>query len=131
MNDGVNSTVISGTGILKTDLLALVSQVLLKVPENENDINYRRKWFSVTLNVEKFLNGVGSYSFLMHVMRDLRSHLDFEPKLPLKKVVKFIKFDFHTWLTLCSITGRLSSQQLFNIRRPHSTAFTVQILGRS
>jgi hypothetical protein len=105
--------------------------MLLKVPENETDQYYKREWFRATLNVEKFLNGVGSYSFLMQVMKDLRSHLDFEPKLPLKKVVKFIKFDFHTWLTLCSITGRLSSQQFFNIRRPHSTILAIQIYGRS
>jgi hypothetical protein len=68
-----------------------VAQVLVKLPVDENDNNYRREWF----RRRKFLNGVGSYSFLMQVMKDVKSHLDFEPKLPLKKVVKFINFDFH------------------------------------
>jgi hypothetical protein len=131
MNDGVNSTVIAGSGNLKADLLALLAKVLIKTPENEEDEIYRRNWFSATLNVEKLLNSVGSYSFLIKIMKDVKSHLDFEPKLPLKKVAKFIKFDFHTWLALCSIAGRLSSQQLFDIRRPHSATCALQIYGRS
>jgi hypothetical protein len=78
---------ISGTSELKLDILKLTARIIIRVPENEKDSNFQRDLFQTSVDFEKFLKGIGGNWVTRGIMADLRSHLDFEPKVPLPKVL--------------------------------------------
>jgi hypothetical protein len=86
VNDGVHPTLISGTSDLKLDMLKMTARIIIRIPENEKDKSFQRDLFQTSIDIEKFLKGIGGNWLTRGIMANFRSHLDFEPKVPLPKV---------------------------------------------
>jgi hypothetical protein len=88
INDGVRNTLISGTGEFYFDLLKMTVKLLVRLPENDRDENYQRVFFRTSIDLTKFFNGIGGTNPVTKaLMESFTKSIDFDPKLPLKKVV--------------------------------------------
>jgi hypothetical protein len=96
LNDGVHATLISGSGDLHYDLLKLTARLIIRVPESDSDKRYNREIFQTSVDIEKFLKGVGGNWFTREIMKDIKSCLDFEAKLPVPKVVNAFSSSGHS-----------------------------------
>jgi hypothetical protein len=87
-NDGIHATLISATGKYQFDLLKMTMKLLVRLPENDRDENYQRVFFRTSIDLTKFYNGIGGTNPVTKALMDsLAKSIDFEPKLPMKKVV--------------------------------------------
>jgi hypothetical protein len=89
VNDGIHDTVIFGVGEYFFDCEKLTVKLLVKLPENDRDENYQRVFFRTKIDMSRFFNGIGGTNLATKALMDsMIKSIDFEPKLPLKKVKK-------------------------------------------
>jgi hypothetical protein len=85
-NDGIHSSILCSAIDLRVDLLKLIVRLIIRSQENEQDRDYQHVFFQTSIDAEKFLKGIGGVMFLKGFVRDLKKSVDFELKLPFKKV---------------------------------------------
>lgn len=85
-NDGVHDTLTNLTIEFKDVVQKITMIVSLKIAEDENDTVFRRELFKGTMDVEKLLKGNFGSFFMKIFMENYFKSIDFEPKLPFKKV---------------------------------------------
>jgi hypothetical protein len=67
--------------------MKLTARLIIRVPESDSDKRYQRELIQTSIDIEKFLKGVGGNWFTRGIMKDIRSCLDFDPIIPLPKVL--------------------------------------------
>jgi hypothetical protein len=87
VGDGVHDTFVSGVMELKYLLERTTVRLVVKLPENERDMNYQRVLFSSAVDASKFLKGIGGSNYIVKtLMNEFIRAIDFEPRFPLEKV---------------------------------------------
>lgn len=71
----------------------------ISVPENEHDVRYQREYIKRLIDIEKLLKGINRSSFIAKPLLDsIANFMDFEPKLPFKKVSRNFLFILNCWM---------------------------------
>jgi hypothetical protein len=71
---------------IERDLISLIAQLRVNMPAGPNDKNYEKEWLKMTLDFDKIQQQKESNFMMKIVMENLEKAIDFELKLPFKKV---------------------------------------------
>jgi hypothetical protein len=63
-NDGIHDSVISSAYNLKFDLEKLSARLIFRLQENDRDELYQREFFQTSVDISKFVKGIGMNSFI-------------------------------------------------------------------
>lgn len=85
-NNYVNDTLMNFTLVAQVDIVKMKVAVEVNLPQDQYDQAYQRNLYRASIDVEKILDGAfGSFVFKIF-MENFKNTIDFEPKLPFKKV---------------------------------------------
>lgn len=82
----LSNTTLNAICELFEDFEKLRATLKVNIPENRNDINYRRQLLTTSFDGEKLYNGTSGNFFLKYIIDLYLNSLDFVPKFPFKKV---------------------------------------------
>lgn len=80
------------TAVTHVNVTKLFVYVSFRVPENENDREYRRELIRTVVDVEKVLNGLQSNPVVKGYVDNILKYVDFEVKFPARPVSVGLKF---------------------------------------
>lgn len=85
-NDGVHDTVINFCAETFAVIEKMIGHVRITTPMDDDDKIYAKPFFSTSVDVSKLLKGVQGNFVLKVFLENFFKSIDFEPKLPMKKV---------------------------------------------
>lgn len=91
-NDDVHDTTVNMTLELFAFVTKMMTNLRLALPESGGDKDYRREFFKVTIDMNKFFKGNSGNFMSNALMENFNKSIDFEPKFPMKKVINAVLF---------------------------------------
>jgi hypothetical protein len=86
-NDGGNESLVTSIIDLRQDLLRMSAKVIVRLPENDQDQSYGREVFKTSVDIAKFVKGIGlSNFFAKTVMDTFKEWINLDMNFPIKKV---------------------------------------------
>lgn len=90
VNDGEHDSLMSWSLELFKVLEKATIAVIVKVQENEKDLNCVKDFFRTTVDLQKLFKGAQGSFVAKVLMENFFTSIDFEPKFPFEKVRNYI-----------------------------------------
>lgn len=132
-DDGVSSSLLNVTLNLLEEVIDARFEITVKMPESTKDSKFTRTLFRTTINMSRFLRGVGGNSLSKMLMSKIVETVDFEFKFPLKPgIYRMINLSWKgEFLPLITTNGSLELKAVGKFKKAKGiTCFFVKGCGR-
>lgn len=85
-NDGIHDFRFSSCIETFVDIVSVILYIKLNIPESPNDQKYQKVFFQTVCDIKKIINGTSTNFITRSIMEKFSTSVDFELKLPFKKV---------------------------------------------